>query len=105
MRKKERGRVIETYLLLLGNYSIRSTDPLAVPYLSSSSTPSICAVRSQNIKRRGGGEERRRSRKNKNKNEIEGRVKPDHAEDILPCFQCVVDSFACCISHLSVAGR
>ena len=59
--KENRGRDVDKYLLLLGIYSLRSTDPLPVPDLSSSSlssTPSIHVVRSENVKRRG--EEERR---------------------------------------------
>ena len=66
------------YLSLLGNYSLRSTDPLAAPHLASSSpssAPSICVVRSENMKRRGEEEriEGQKRRRRKKKNEIEGR--------------------------------
>ena len=101
--KEKRGRAVDTYLLLVGNYSLRSTDHLAVPHLSSlSSAPSICVVRSENMKRRGAEkrrEEKSEEKKEEEKNEIEEGIKPGHVEDIPPCFQCVVDSFVCCISH------
>ena len=56
--EEKRGRAVDKYLLLLGNYSLRSTDPLAVLSLSLSSTPSIY-VRLESTRRRGGEEERR----------------------------------------------
>ena len=35
--ERKKGRDVDKYLMLLGNYSVRSTDPMAVPHLSSSS--------------------------------------------------------------------
>ena len=54
------------------------------------------------MKRRGAEkrrEEKSEEKKEEEKNEIEEGIKPGHVEDIPPCFQCVVDSFVCCISH------
>ena len=103
--KGKRGRDVGKYLLLLGNYSLRSTDHLAVPYLSSSSpssTPSICVVRSENMKRRG-GERKLEDRKQEEQEWDWGRDQTwlcwGHPSMFLVCcwFLCLLH-----ISHLSV---
>ena len=109
--KEKRRRDVDKYLLLLGNYSIRSTDPVAVQHLSSSSspssTPSICVIRSENMKR-GGGEKRRSRREEAGRTRMRLRKGSNlvmlktsiHVSNML----LLIHSFVCCITHLSIEG-
>ena len=57
--------------------------------------------------KRGGGEVKVRSEEaGRTRMRLKEGIKPSCDEDIHPCSQCVVvvDSFVCCISHLSIEG-
>ena len=92
----------------VGIYSLRSTDPLADPHLSSSSlpaTPSIHVVRSENVKRRG--EERRREVNVRREEAGRTRMRWRKGSNLVMLKTSIhvsnaVDPFVCCISHLSI---